>query len=235
MPAFLHTRFSDLASLFFPKYCAVCNRVLQRQEEILCTSCYYKLPVTHFEQHNNNPVREVFQGRLPLVSATSFLFFSKGGETQQLIHKLKYKDRRDIGIYLGQLFGNRLNNSALFRDVDVFVPVPLHAKKEHKRGYNQSLLLAEGLAMQMKARVMPDVLIRKIYTSTQTKKSRYERWENVKDIFELKKGQRLAGKHVLLVDDVITTGATLEACGNTLLAIPGLKLSIASLAYAQGW
>ena len=233
MPAFLHTWFSDLTALFFPKNCAVCGSVLRRQEEILCTSCYYKLPETHFENHYDNPVMEVFKGRLPLVSATSFLFFSKGGITQQLIHKLKYKGRRDVGIYMGQLLGNRLNQSPLFSQADFIVPVPLHPKKEHARGYNQSLMLARGLALRMQAQVMPRVLFRKTYTATQTKKSRYERWENVKDIFEIKNGHRLEGKQVLLVDDVITTGATLEACGSRLLEIPGLRLSIASLAYAE--
>ncbi len=233
MPAFLHTRFSDLASLFFPKNCAVCGKVLHRQEEILCTSCYYKLPVTNFENHYDNPVMEIFKGRLPLVSATSFLFFSKGGMTQQLIHKLKYKGRQDVGIYMGKMFGNRLNQSPLFRRADLIIPVPLHAKKEHTRGYNQSLMLARGLALHMQAQVMPRVLFRKTYTATQTKKSRYERWENVKDIFEIRNGHRLEGKQVLLVDDVITTGATLEACGNKLLTIPGVQLSIASLAYAE--
>ncbi len=231
--AFLHTRLFDLATLFFPKNCAVCGKALHRQEEVLCTSCYYKLPVTRFEQHAENPVKEIFYGRLPIEAATSFLFFSKGGATQQLIHKLKYKGRREVGTYLGELFGNSLNQSPLFQNIDVIIPVPLHAKKEHKRGYNQSLLLAEGMASRMKAGVMPHVLFRTTFSSTQTRKSRYERWKNVKDIFEINKGHHLEGKHVLLVDDVITTGATLEACGKTLLAIPGLKLSLASLAYAE--
>ncbi len=177
---------------------------------------------------------DIFNGRLPLFSATSFLFFSKGGETQQLIHKLKYKGHKEIGLYLGRMFGNQLNGSELFRTADIIIPVPLHPRKEHKRGYNQSLMIGEGMASRMNARVFPDVLYRKIHTSSQTKKSRYERWENVKDTFEIKKGERLERKHVILVDDVITTGATLEACGNKLLEIPHIRLSIASLAYAQG-
>jgi ComF family protein len=176
---------------------------------------------------------EIFDGRLPLVSATSFLFFSKGGGTQQLIHKLKYKGHQEIGIHLGKLFGSQLNDSLLFNTADVIIPVPLHPKKEHKRGYNQSLIISEGMASRMNARVFPDVLFRKTHTTSQTRKTRYERWENVKNTFEIKKGTRLEGKHVILVDDVITTGATLEACGSTLLEIPGIRLSIASLAYAQ--
>lgn len=176
---------------------------------------------------------DIFNGRLLLVSATSFLFFSKGGETQQLIHKLKYKGNKEIGIHLGKLFGNQLNNSELFNTADIIVPVPLHPRKEHSRGYNQSLMIGEGMASQMHARVLSDVLYRNIHSPSQTRKSRYQRWENVKDIFEVKNGYRLKGKHLILVDDVITTGATLEACGNKLLEIPDVRLSIASLAYAE--
>ncbi len=229
----LYTWTSDLAGLLFPKSCLLCGKTLHQQEEILCTTCFYKLARTNFQREAENPIIEIFSGRLPLVSATTFLFFSKGGGTQQLIHKLKYKGEKEIGIYLGKLFGNQLNGSELFNTADAIIPVPLHPKKEHKRGYNQSQMIVEGMAKSMKVRVFPDVLYRKVHTPSQTKKSRYERWQNVKDIFEIKKGQRLEDKHLLLVDDVITTGATLEACGNKLLEIPGIKLSIASLAYAQ--
>ena len=234
MSFFFSNWWADAAGLFFPRSCAVCGRALHRHEEVLCTACYYKLPRTGFSLSADNPVKDIFYGRLPLVSATSFLFFSKGGATQQLIHKLKYKGKREVGLYLGKLFGAALNESPLFRQAEVIVPVPLHPKKEHARGYNQSLLIAEGMALQMPAVVMPDVLVRKSDSATQTKKTRYERWENVKDIFQLKKASRLEGKLVLLVDDVITTGATLEACGHTLLKVQGLRLGIASLAYAQG-
>lgn len=225
---------SDLLGLFFPNSCRLCGKTLHQQEEILCTTCLYKLARTNFQDEVQNPVMDIFNGRLPLLSATSFLFFSKGGETQQLIHKLKYKGHKEVGLHLGRMFGNQLNDSELFRTADIIIPVPLHPRKEHKRGYNQSLMIGEGMASRMNARIFPDVLYRKIHTSSQTKKSRYERWENVKDTFEMKKGERLEGKHVILVDDVITTGATLEACGNKLLEIPHVRLSIASLAYAQG-
>jgi ComF family protein len=230
----LYTWTSDLAGLLFPKSCLLCGKTLHQQEEILCTTCFYKLARTNFQREVENPIIEIFSGRLPLVSATTFLFFSKGGGTQQLIHKLKYKGKKEIGVYLGKLFGNQLNDSELFNTADAIIPVPLHPRKKHKRGYNQSQMIVEGMAKSMKVRVFSDVLYRKIHTPSQTKKSRYERWENVKDIFEIKKGHCLEDKHVLLVDDVITTGATLEACGNKLLEIPGIKLSIASLAYAQG-
>ncbi len=223
----------DLLGLFFPNSCRLCGKTLHQQEEILCTTCLYKLAHTNFQNGTENPVMDIFSGRLPLFSATAFLFFSKGGGTQQLIHKLKYKGNKEIGIYLGKLLGNQLSNSVLFNTAAAIIPVPLHPLKEHKRGYNQSLMICEGMASRMNARVFSDVLYRKVHSSSQTKKSRYERWENVKDIFEIRKGKRLEGKQVILVDDVITTGATLEACGHKLLEIPGIRLSIASLAYAQ--
>jgi len=223
----------DILGLFFPNSCRLCGKTLHQQEEILCTTCLYKLAHTNFQNETENPVMDIFSGRLPLFSATALLFFSKGGGTQQLIHKLKYKGNREIGIYLGKLLGNQLSNSVLFNTAAAIIPVPLHPQKEHKRGYNQSLMICEGIASRMNARVFSDVLYRKVHSSSQTKKSRYERWENVKDIFEIKKGEHLEGKQVILVDDVITTGATLEACGHKLLEIPGIKLSIASLAYAQ--
>ncbi len=229
----LSTWTSDLLGLFFPNSCRLCGKSLHQQEEILCTTCLYKLPRTNFQLSPENQIMDIFNGRLPLVSATSFLFFSKGGGTQQLIHKLKYKGNREIGTHLGKLFGNKLNDSRLFRTADIIIPVPLHPRKEHTRGYNQSMMISEGMASNMYARVLSDVLYRNIQSSSQTKKSRYERWENVKDIFEIKKGYRLEGKHVILVDDVITTGATLEACGNKLLEIPNVRLSIAALAYVQ--
>ncbi len=230
----LSTWTSDLLGLFFPNSCRLCGKTLHQQEDILCTTCLYKLARTNFQNEAENPVMDIFSGRLPLFSATAFLFFSKGGGTQRLIHKLKYKGNKEIGVHLGKLFGNQLDSSELFSTSDAIIPVPLHPRKEHKRGYNQSLMICEGLASRMEARVFSDVLYRKVHSSSQTRKSRYERWENVKDIFEIKNGHLLEGKHLILVDDVITTGATLEACGNKLLEIPDIRLSIASLAYAQG-
>ncbi len=177
---------------------------------------------------------QIFWGRLPLHSATSFLFFNKGGNVQHLIHRLKYKRKPEVGIYLGRLMGFQLMDSPLFAEVDLIIPVPLHPKKERIRGYNQSEIIGKGLEQSMKAVLSTGNLIRSVHTSSQTKKSRYGRWENVKGIFEVKNPEILKGKHLLLVDDVITTGATLESCANTLLEVPGIKLSVASLAYAQG-
>lgn len=223
----------DFAGLFFPKTCISCGNSLYSDEEVLCLKCQYRLPRTNFHLSHENPVMEIFRGRLPLYSATSFLFFNKGGMSQQLIHQLKYKGKKEIGLYVGKLFGRQLNESELFQHADALIPVPLHPKKQFKRGYNQSLLITRGMAATMNAGVYPNTLFRKIHSSSQTKKSRYQRWENVKDIFEMKQAEKLDGKHLILVDDVITTGATLEACANILLQIPNVKLSVASLAYTQ--
>ncbi|MBN2637554.1 MAG: ComF family protein [Bacteroidales bacterium] len=233
MPLF-STWIEDLLGLLFPKQCQACGSPLGRHEEVICPSCLYHLPRTHFHLHKENPVKELFHGRILLNTATSFLFFNKGGRVQHLIHQLKYKGKKDVGIYLGKLLGKELNESPLYQDVDLIIPVPLHPAKEKKRGYNQSLMIARGISEEMTGRLAQDILFRKIQSSTQTKKSRYERWQNVKDIFDLRNATQLEGKHVLLVDDVITTGATLEACGNLLNTIKGVKISVSSLAYSQG-
>lgn len=225
---------NDFVGLFFPRTCQSCGIPLFTHESILCTKCRLHLPLTNFHQELNNPVKEVFYGRFPLYSATSLLFFNKGGMAQHLIHRLKYKRKKEIGIYLGNLLGQQLNQSEHFKDAHTIIPVPLHPKKEFKRGYNQSLMIAYGMANRMHAHVMTDLLIRRDHTASQTKKSRYERWENVKNIFALRQPERLIDKHIILVDDVITTGATLEACASTMLKIKGIKISVASLAYSQG-
>lgn len=234
MPAFKTFWINDLLGLLFPKNCHSCKKPLNSQEEVLCAQCLYKLPKTNFHTHKENPVREIFGGILPLYSATSFLFFNKGGMTQQLIHGLKYNGKKEVGLYLGRLFGAQLMESALFQNANILLPVPLHPAKLKKRGFNQSEIIALGMETAMKAQILSDVLYRKVHSSSQTKKSRYERWENVKDIFAVRKEEYLIGKHVILIDDVITTGATLAACANTLLHIPGVRISAVSLAYSQG-
>lgn len=225
---------NDVLNLFFPRNCQLCSHPLHRQEEVLCLMCQAKLPKTGFEQHEDNPVSEVFWGRVNLKSATSFLFFSKGGSAQHLIHLLKYKNRKETGIYLGKLFGVALKESPFFQTVDIIIPVPLHPKKERLRGYNQSDYIATGLGQSMERPVEKDNLVRVVHTTSQTKKSRYDRWKNVKGIFAVSNPEPFRNKHILLVDDVLTTGATLEACASVLLEIDNVKVSAATLAYSQG-
>jgi ComF family protein len=223
---------NHLVNLFYPNICQSCGNSLNEQEKVICISCQLRLPKTGFHMHEENPVARIFWGRVNLHAATSFLFFSKMGKVQNLIHRLKYKQQKEVGIVLGRMFGNELLNSPFFTDIDFIIPVPLHPKKTKIRGYNQSLMIANGLSESMGIEVNND-LQRKTHSSTQTKKSRYARWENVKDIFEILNTEKLEGKSVLLIDDVLTTGATLEACASVLSEIPDIKISIATLAFSH--
>lgn len=219
--------------LFFPRTCQACGHVLYNQEEVICTKCLYHLPKTNFHLHESNPVSRTFWGRVELNAATSYLFFSKQGKTQRLMHNLKYRGKKQVGIYLGKKFGKDLKKSQLYNTVQVVIPVPMHPKKKQKRGYNQSDLIAEGIALAMNAEIQVDNLVKVHNTTSQTKKSRYKRWENVKDVFQVRNEALLQNKHILIVDDVITTGATIEACAHRLSSIKGITISVASLAYAQ--
>lgn len=181
----------------------------------------------------NNPVEKIFQGRIEICAATSGFYFTKGMLIQSLIHQLKYKGNKEIGLYLGNIMGKSLLESDRFSDIDVLVPLPLFPHKEHKRGYNQSTILCNGMSEVMEIPVITGNVIRKRFTQTQTKKHRLERWENVEGSFDVLDKQQLIGKHVLLVDDVITTGATLEACGAEILKVNNVQLSIATLAIAS--
>jgi ComF family protein len=223
----------DLSSLFFPRSCEICGNVLYRNEELICLHCLGHLPYTHWHQDPENPLHAVFWGKMKIEGVSALLYFHHGNRTQKLLHKLKYKGVKELGEYIGKRYGNQLIEAYPFRDADVIIPVPLHPKKMKSRGYNQSEAFANGLSQSMHIPVDTKHLYRKIASSTQTKKSKIERWENVKSIFAIKKPEELIGKHVLLVDDVITTGSTLEACGAILLQIPNLKLSLASIAAAH--
>jgi ComF family protein len=222
----------DFISLLFPRICAACGNSLWKQEETVCLSCEFHLPRTNFHLSLENLVSRLFWGRVNLESAAAYLYFNKGNKVQRLIHQLKYKGRKDIGIYLGRQYGQHLRYSPFFQTVQLIVPVPLHTKKLMQRGYNQSEQFAIGLGESMKIPVDPDAICCRKETETQTKKSRFRRWQNVADIFEVKDPGSLAMKHVLLVDDVITTGATLESCIRALSSIHGIRISVATIAVA---
>ncbi len=227
------TYFADFVSLIFPELCQACAKSLYRNEELICADCLYHLPFTDFHLNADNPVAQQFWGRVPIEAAAAMLYFSKGSRVQNLMHQLKYKNKPEVGVYLGKLAGKRLLENSLFAKADLIVPVPLHKHKELKRGYNQSLSFAEGLSEKMLVAVENNNLIRTMNTESQTKKSRTSRYENMKDVFAVKIPEKLVGKHILLVDDIITTGATLEACCNVLLEIPDVKVSIAAIASAS--
>ena len=224
---------SDFAALLFPELCMACGESLIATEKLLCTDCHYSLPFTNFHLQPDNVVARQFWGKVDLQGAYALYYFAKGGKVQSLMHQFKYKGMHRIGNLLGNIAGQQLTQNELFNTVDFIIPVPLHKSRLKQRGYNQSACFAEGLAKKLTATVEIDNLIRIRATETQTHRSRFARFENMQEVFTINNPERLINKHVLLVDDIVTTGSTLEACAIPLLNIPGLKLSIATIAYAE--
>ena len=218
--------------LFYPHVCTGCGSDLLQEDNLLCLKCIHNLPHTNFAELANNQIEKDFWGRIPLSAAYSQFYFSKEFLIQHLIHQLKYKGDTKIGFYLGEIMGKTLLKNTRFSSVEALIPLPLYADKEHKRGYNQATVICNGMSSVMNIPVLNGAVIRQHATETQTRKHRTERWENVKSSFKVAKPGQLSGKHLLLVDDVVTTGATLEACGNVILQTENVKLSIATLAYA---
>jgi len=218
--------------LFYPHICTGCGSDLVSKTNLLCLKCIEDLPITSFAQHANNPIEKIFWGRISLTAAHSEFYFSKESLIQQLIHQLKYKNNKVIGVYLGKIMGKTLLESKRFNNIDALIPLPLYPAKEYKRGYNQAAIICNGLSQIMNIPVINNNVIRKLHTDTQTKKHRTERWENVAESFAVKNKAQLEGKKLLLIDDIITTGATLEACGHSILALNNINLSIATLAHA---
>ena len=227
----LKTILSDTLHLFYPHVCTGCGSDLLQEDDLLCLRCINNLPKTNFALFSDNPIEKIFVGRIRLEAAHSEFYFSKDSIIQQLIHQLKYKGNKAIGIYLGELMGKSLLVSNRFNNIDTLIPLPLYTDKEHKRGYNQAAIICDGMAGVMNIPVSKNIALRQRYTDTQTKKHRIERWENVAGSFIIMDENKLKGKSVLLVDDVVTTGATLEACGSMLIGIENVKLSIATLAH----
>ena len=223
---------NSILHVLFPHVCAGCGSDIINEESTLCMRCLAELPETNFHLHANNPVEKIFWGRLPLVSATAQYYFSKETRMQHLMHQFKYKGNKALGKQLGYLMGNDLLKSNRFK-IDAVLPLPLFASKEKRRGYNQATVLCEGIAEVMKVDLLKHVIIRTQHTATQTKKGRVERWINIEGKFELVKPGKIQNKNILLVDDVITTGATLEACGQELLKARNIGLSIATLCFAS--
>jgi ComF family protein len=223
---------NDFVSLFFPRYCLSCHGSLVKGEEMICTRCMLEMPQTDFHMKHSNSLRERLQMRFPLHYAMALFRFSKSGRVQEMLHTLKYKNQPELGVSLGKMYGEKLLSSGYQAAWDMIVPVPLHSSRQRKRGYNQSSKFAEGLSEKLHIPVVEDALVRRVKTETQTKKSKLNRWENVKLVFELKSLVFPPRSRVLLVDDVVTTGATLEACTNVLLTEGCESVSIACIAEA---
>lgn len=225
--------FRSFLGLIFPDLCLCCNVSLAGNEKSICTSCIYSLPKTFFHNDNDNPMEKIFRGRIPVESTAAFLYFHKGGRVQELMHKLKYSGKQQIGYYLGKLYGNELANSKNFSGIDLIVPVPMHPAKQRKRGYNQSEVIAKGIAESLNKPINIKGLAKVEKTQTQTRKARFVRWENVETVFAVRDSSKFENKHILIVDDVLTTGATIESCCQKLLEIKGVKISVVTLAIAS--
>jgi ComF family protein len=224
---------NNILSLFYPRLCAGCGDALQQHEQNICLQCLLHLPETETHKLKGNPLALIFEGRVKVENVASYLYYKKGNNVQHILYSLKYKGQKELGQYLGKRYGEQLKQEPRFQDVDIIVPIPLHRQKERKRGYNQSEWIAKGLSEGMQKPYRTDILSRVQFTETQTRKGRFSRWENVKTVFVANGVEEVKGKHLLVCDDVLTTGATMEAAVQQLLTIEGVRVSVVTLAAAQ--
>jgi len=217
--------------LFLPHHCAGCGSDVISEKQVLCLRCQSALPFTGFHLHQHNPVEKIFWGRMPVNNAASLLYFTKDSLLQQLIHQLKYRGNKEIGHYFGEKIGEAIRQSKHFNGLDALVPLPLYAARERKRGYNQAAVVCEGIASTTQLPILKKVITRVKATAAQTHKRRTARFQNMEGKFRLRNAAAIQQKHILLVDDVVTTGATLEACGQTLLAAGNVQISIFTIAF----
>lgn len=231
-PVVVRTFFQDVLDMLYPQGCSACGGELASGEELICSHCRIKLPYTNFHLHpEDNALHQVFWGRVPLRLAVAYLTFQEKSRVQQLLHQLKYRNREDVGELLGRWYGAQLKQSPAFADIGVVVPVPLHQSKLRQRGYNQVTSFATEIAAALNIPITEKALGKNKTAQTQTKKNRQERWEAMRHLYCLQDRSLIEGKHVLLVDDVITTGATLEACAQLLLENGATAVSIVAIAY----
>ncbi|HEX7414710.1 MAG TPA: ComF family protein [Bacteroidia bacterium] len=223
----------DIASLIYPRVCVACDGSLFKHEQHICNKCFVTLPKTNYHLQKENPLQKTFYGRADVSSASSFLFFQKKGMVQKILHALKYKGKPEVAQLVGKWYAEDLKQDNASLAFDYIIPVPLHKKRQQKRGYNQSEYFAKGLSEVLDIPILTNVLIKKQFTETQTHKTRAERAENILQSFSVEHTEIIDNKSILLVDDVITTGATLEACMIQLQKSTNTKVSVASIAYAQ--
>ncbi len=227
------TLINDFLSLIYPRHCEACGNNLFKHEVFVCNYCKLNLPKSNYHKNPQNELSQVFAGRIPYENVLSFYVFEKSGRVQKILHAIKYQNQKALAEFLGKRYSEDLIKDNVFNNVDVIVPIPLHKNKLKQRGFNQSEWFAKGISLGLNIPMDLTTLIRKTETSTQTKKRKYQRWENVEGIFELSNNESLKNKHVLIIDDVITTGATIEAAWQCIKDIEGIKISIAAIAFAS--
>jgi ComF family protein len=223
---------SSISHLLFPHNCMGCATDILNKDHLICSRCFAELPQTGFANVSNNPIEKIFYGRLNISAATASFFYNKNSFVQHLLKQLKYKSNKEVGLFLGNILGQQLLASKRFDDVDFLIPLPLNRKKLHIRGYNQAEIICKGIEQHFNKPIINNVSIRTVFTESQTARNRIDRWQNMDGVFNVQNPQLLENKHILLVDDVITTGATIEGCGQELAKIEGIKISVASVAIA---
>ena len=224
-----------ISEIFFPPTCVICGEELVLHEKIVCAGCLHTLPLTRFSDYKDNDLTRVFEGLIKLEYGMSLFYYKKEGSISHLIHSLKYKGTQAVGEWAGNRLGEMMKNKPEFREIDLVLPVPLHPKKKRKRGYNQLTKFGKALAGHLDVPYREEILLKKLHTDSQTKKNRAERFSKAQGSFYVNPeyADVLRGKHILLIDDVVTTGATLESCGSELLKIEGTALSVATIAVSH--
>lgn len=221
----------SLLQLVYPHYCIGCGSDHLGLQQQLCSRCTHQLPETGFFRQHNNPVEKAFFGRIRVNQAGALYYFTKQSLVQELMVQLKYHQNKHAGLFLGRMMGYALRSEPRFADVDLLVPLPLNPKKEFKRGYNQAEVICEGIREVWSRPLLTKAVQREKFTDSQTTQNRLSRWQNMEGVFQVTQPDQLINQHILLIDDVITTGATLEACGQAILSVPNCRLSIAAAAY----
>lgn len=224
---------TSLLNLVFPRLCIMCNSETPNEGQNFCIDCLINMPHTnHFKRKDNLAARK-FWGRFPFEDAGSVLNFYSYSDVRWMIHRLKYEGRKDIGYVLGLLAGKRILASSFYNDIDIIVPIPIHPNKRAKRGYNQAAYFGKGVSEILGLTMRENVIVKSIYTKSQTKMGRIERIKNVFDSFEIKDKNGIQGRHILIVDDVLTTGATIEACARKLMEANNIKISVMTACIAR--